>query len=53
MDTLQIYNYKDIIPSVVEGLVDNFSGGNPLMAGIVGLEPTNAGIKILCLTAWR
>ena len=22
-------------------------------AGLVGFEPTNAGIKILCLTAWR
>ena len=23
------------------------------MAGVAGFEPVNAGIKILCLTAWR
>ncbi len=25
----------------------------PCMAGEVGIEPTNAGIKIRCLTTWR
>lgn len=24
-----------------------------ILAGEVGIEPTNAGIKIRCLTAWR
>ncbi len=24
-----------------------------LLAGEVGIEPTNAGIKIRCLTTWR
>ena len=23
------------------------------LAGVVGLEPTNAGVKVLCLTTWR
>ena len=23
------------------------------MAGMAGFEPTNAGVKVLCLTAWR
>ena len=23
------------------------------MAGVVGFEPTDAGVKVLCLTAWR
>lgn len=23
------------------------------LAGVVGIEPTNAGIKIQCLTTWR
>ncbi len=23
------------------------------MAGVAGFEPTNAGVKVLCLTAWR
>ena len=25
----------------------------PVMTGLVGFEPTNAGVKVLCLTAWR
>ena len=30
-------------------------GDTPLeiLAGVAGFEPTNAGIKIRCLTAWR
>ena len=27
--------------------------GRTIVTGLVGFEPTNAGIKILCLTAWR
>ena len=23
------------------------------LAGVAGFEPTNAGVKVLCLTAWR
>ena len=23
------------------------------MAGVTGFEPVNAGVKVLCLTAWR
>ena len=23
------------------------------MAGVAGFEPTNAGVKVPCLTAWR
>ena len=25
----------------------------PIKTGLVGFEPTNAGVKVLCLTAWR
>ena len=25
----------------------------PVKSGLVGFEPTNAGVKVLCLTAWR
>ena len=25
----------------------------PLLAGVVGFEPTDAGVKVQCLTAWR
>ena len=25
----------------------------PIITGLVGFEPTNAGVKVLCLTAWR
>ena len=24
-----------------------------LLAGLAGFEPANAGVKVLCLTAWR
>ena len=24
-----------------------------LLAGVAGFEPTNAGVKVQCLTAWR
>ena len=44
-------------------LVDNFASAkflpqsnlpqNLFLAGVAGFEPTNAGIKIQCLTAWR
>ncbi len=25
----------------------------PIKTGLVGFEPTSAGVKVLCLTAWR
>lgn len=30
-----------------------FRRGRAILAGVAGFEPTNTGIKIRCLTAWR
>ena len=28
-------------------------GDIPILAGVVGFEPTNARVRVWCLTAWR
>ena len=40
-------------PNVYKAFALPFELHRQIVTGLVGFEPTNAGVKILCLTAWR
>ena len=51
--SVMIYAFGDDIPLLSQWIKKRLVETSRFLAGVAGFEPTNAAVKVLCLTAWR